>query len=87
MELILQERGVDRSERSSRTYKAILLLLYDIIKDSDKKTEFKNLRIICMKAYMELFHLKNKFLCYSSITRLGQLNLSFLSKVKMLVDS
>ena len=69
--MIAEEYGYTLNGYELVKHKVILTILYDIIKDFDKKLEGKNQRILTIKAYFELVHMKNKFLCHSSLTRLS----------------
>jgi hypothetical protein len=62
------------------------MIIYEVLNDFDKKTDFKNERIILLKAYFELNFMKNKFLCHSSLTRISYLNFGFFSLAMVLID-
>lgn len=82
---IYKERSI--TDRKSEIYKLLLIVIYEMIKEFDQKFDFKSQKILTMKAYYEIEHLRNKFLCHSSLTRLSQLNLDLLNTIMMLVDS
>jgi hypothetical protein len=64
----------------------LVLILYNVILEFDKRYNHKNSRIITLKAYFELIYMKNKYLCHLTLTRLVQLHMNLNNFCMAMID-